>query len=84
MLKTVTQLCQKQNIRYLLNEPMCHHTSFKVGGCADILLYPKTNDDLKLLVEALKNGNIPYMILGFGSNLLVSDNGIEGAVICLS
>lgn len=63
------------------NEPMKNHISFKVGGPADFLLKPKTEDEIKRLIEFLKNENIPYIVIGNGSNLLVKDGGIRGVVI---
>jgi UDP-N-acetylmuramate dehydrogenase len=62
---------------------MSAHTTFKIGGAADILITVKSIDELQTAVNACKAADIPVMILGNGSNLLVSDNGIEGAVITL-
>ena len=71
------------NISYVLNEPMSAHTTFKIGGAADILITVNHIDELQTALGACKASDIPVMILGNGSNLLVSDNGIEGAVITL-
>lgn len=62
---------------------MSAHTTFKIGGAADILITVKSVDELQSAVNACKASGIPVMLLGNGSNLLVSDNGIEGAVITL-
>lgn len=70
-----------RKIEYILNEPMKAHTTFKIGGAADILISVKNEDELTEVLAACRK--IPYMILGKGSNLLVSDEGIEGAVITL-
>ena len=70
-------------IEYLLNEPMSRHTTFKIGGNADIFIKIKTLDQLKTVLAATKEFEVPYFVLGKGSNLLVSDSGIEGAVILL-
>ncbi len=56
-----------------LNEPMSKHTSFKIGGPADILVKPKGVDGLKFIFKAAKENNIPLTIIGNGSNLLVKD-----------
>ncbi|CEQ18863.1 UDP-N-acetylmuramate dehydrogenase [Paraclostridium sordellii] len=77
--KNLLNILDKEGI--YLNEPMKNHISFKVGGPADFLLKPKTEDEIKRLIEFLKNENIPYIVVGNGSNLLVKDGGIRGVVI---
>jgi len=72
-----------QKIEYKKNEPMCKHTSFKIGGLAEFFIEIKNADELCLLFKAIKECEMPYFIIGKGSNLLVSDKGIEGAVISL-
>ena len=67
----------------MLNEPMANHTTFRIGGNADIFLSPSNEDELKNIIKTLKEASVPYFILGNGSNLLVSDKGIEGAVISM-
>ncbi len=64
-----------------LNEPMSKHTSFKIGGPADILCIPESTDEVIKLIDYFKKSSINFIIIGNGSNLLVSDLGIEGAVI---
>lgn len=68
----------------LENEPMKNHTSFKVGGPADILVTPNKEEDIIQAVSVLKKYNIPYVVMGNGSNLIVKDRGIRGAVIKIS
>ncbi|RGX13711.1 UDP-N-acetylmuramate dehydrogenase [Paraclostridium sordellii] len=77
--KNLLNILDKEGI--YLNEPMKNHISFKVGGPADFLLKPKTEDEIRKLIEFLKNENIPYIVIGNGSNLLVKDGGIRGVVI---
>lgn len=77
--KNLLNILDKEGI--YLNEPMKNHISFKVGGPADFLLKPKTEYEIKKLIEFLKNENIPYIVIGNGSNLLVKDGGIRGVVI---
>jgi UDP-N-acetylmuramate dehydrogenase len=59
------------------------HTTFKIGGAADVFITVNSIDELRLAVGACRENGVPYMILGKGSNLLISDDGIEGAVIAL-
>lgn len=69
----------KEQIKY--NEPMKNHTTFKIGGPADCYIIVKTKEELKEVLIFAKENNIPVMIVGNGSNLLVLDGGIEGIVV---
>ena len=71
------------SITYALKEPMSAHTTFRIGGAADILITVSDIEELRTALCACKATGVPFMILGNGSNLLVSDDGIEGAVIAL-
>ena len=64
-----------------LQEAMKEHTTFRVGGPADLFLMPKNAEELKESIEILKKYDVPMMVIGNGSNLLVRDKGIRGAVI---
>lgn len=68
----------------MINEDMKNHIYFKVGGPADIFLTPKSIEQLSETVKICKQNNIPYLIIGNGSNLLVKDGGIRGVVITLT
>jgi len=63
------------------NEPMANHTTFKIGGPARYFYIAKNSDELLLAVEAAEELKLPYFILGWGSNLLVSDKGYDGLII---
>src|SRR3954469_6981815 len=66
------------------NEPLLNHTTIKIGGPADLFIEPSSVDNLKKVMEVIKKNSINWRAIGRGSNLLVSDKGIEGAVIKLS
>ena len=66
-----------------LNEMMSKHTSFCIGGPADLYAEPKDKFDLLTLVNFLQEQNIPFTMLGNGSNVLISDTGLRGVVINL-
>ncbi len=70
--------------RLLLKEPMSLHTTFKIGGPADVMLLPSSAEEVASAVKLLESSGEPYIIMGKGSNLLVGDLGIRGAVIKLS
>ena len=64
-----------------INEPMSKHTSFKIGGPAECLIKIQTVEELKSILEFSKEKNIQLTIIGNGSNILVSDEGIKGIVL---
>lgn len=64
-----------------LQEMMKEHTTFRVGGPADFFLQPKDAEELKDAIGILEKYHVPVMVIGNGSNLLVRDKGIRGAVI---
>ncbi|HTK81060.1 MAG TPA: UDP-N-acetylmuramate dehydrogenase [Bacteroidota bacterium] len=66
-----------------LNEPLGKYTSFQIGGPADFYLEPADKADVVAIVTYLQQQRLPYLILGKGSNMLVSDDGVRGAVINL-
>ena len=63
---------------------MKKHTSFKLGGPADIFVYPTNYEEVKEIIKLCNKYNESYFILGNGSNLLVKDGGIRGIVIKFS
>jgi UDP-N-acetylmuramate dehydrogenase len=79
----VENIVKKINIRGILrlDEPMSLHTSFRIGGPADIYARPSDRDDLAELLALADREGLPVFILGGGANILVSDLGIRGLVI---
>ena len=67
--------------RIKADEPMKMHTTFRIGGPARYFVIPETKEEIKAIIECCKSADMPYYILGNGSNLLVSDKGYEGVVI---
>ncbi|MDR2167994.1 MAG: UDP-N-acetylmuramate dehydrogenase [Clostridiales bacterium] len=70
-------------ISYQLNEPMREHTTFRVGGPADVFVEPVDENELLGVLRECRERGYPHFILGNGSNLLVRDGGIRGVVISL-
>lgn len=66
------------------NEQMSKHTSFKIGGPAEIFIQVATIEEIQRVLEISNKNNIPLHIIGNGSNLLVSDKGIKGIVLKIS
>ena len=67
-----------------VDESMSKHTTFKIGGGADVIIQPGGANQLLAVIKLLKRFDIPYFVMGNGSNLLVGDKGIRGAVIKIS
>ncbi|MDD3395336.1 MAG: UDP-N-acetylmuramate dehydrogenase [Anaerotignum sp.] len=65
----------------LTDEPMSGHTTFRTGGPADLFIMPKSLEEVKESIHILQQYQTPFMVIGNGSNLLVSDKGIRGAVL---
>lgn len=79
ILEGLCQILGEQNVKE--NEPMKKHTTFRVGGPADYFLTPENVEQVQETVLLLKENDIPYYIVGNGSNLLVGDLGYRGAII---
>ena len=68
----------------LRNEPMKNHITFRVGGPADVFATPQSVEDLLFIIQACREGGVPYFVIGNGSNLLVRDGGIRGVVVSMA
>lgn len=65
----------------MLNEPMAYHTSFKTGGPADVLIKPHNIAGLIQIIQCCKRMEIPLLVMGNGTNLIVRDKGFRGVVV---
>ncbi len=79
--RSVLDVAGNENVK--IDELMKNHTSFKVGGPADLLVYPSNYEMVKELIKICKENKVDYFILGNGSNLIIRDGGIRGVVIKL-
>lgn len=75
------KLLGEKNVRQ--SEPMNKHTTFRIGGNADIFVTPETESQIVNCIKLARNNNIPFYIVGNGSNLLVKDKGYRGVIIQL-
>lgn len=78
----LAQIVGEENV--LLDEPMSEHTTFKIGGPAEIFVIPDDPDEVAEVLEAIRKAGAPYFVLGCGSDLLVSDEGYHGVIISLT
>jgi UDP-N-acetylmuramate dehydrogenase len=67
--------------RLLVDEPLSAHTSYRIGGPADLFVWVESQDELCRVVALARECQVPYFLLGAGTNILVSDKGIRGLVI---
>ena len=81
-IKQIEEIVGKDNIK--TDEVMRKHTSFKVGGPADVMVYPVSFNMVKNLISFFKTNNINYYVMGNGSNLIIKDGGFRGVVINLT
>ena len=77
-IKDIQNFIPQENV--YINEPMSKYTSFKIGGPAECLIKIKTLEQLKLILKYTNENDIKLTIMGNGSNILVSDDGIKGIV----
>lgn len=67
--------------KVLFDEPMNRHTTFRIGGPADIFTMPDSGEEVKEILKLCREEELPFFVLGNGSNLLVSDRGYRGVII---
>ena len=78
-IKEIQNIIPQENV--YINEPMSKYTSFKIGGSAECMVKIKTLEQLKSILKYTNENNINLTIIGNGSNILVSDDGIKGIVV---
>ena len=72
-----------QGMEFRMDEPMSKHTSFRIGGPAEVMLFPKCAEELAFALKESQKLDTSIAILGAGTNILAPDDGILGIVICL-
>lgn len=80
--KSLEEIISKDKIKY--NEPMSKHTTMKVGGPADIMVFPNTIDEIIKVIKYARENKLPVKVIGNGSNVIASDLGVEGIIIKLT
>lgn len=81
--ETLTKTLQEHEISFSLNHPLAKYTTWKIGGPASFFISPESEKQLQVVLQTLHELDIPWFILGKGSNLLIKDTGFPGAVIKL-
>ncbi len=78
------KLCLDNGIKFKENQPLSYYTSMKIGGLCDIMVYPNSEKSISDIIKLNKSYDIPYFVLGKGSNVLVSSKGYRGCVISVN
>ncbi|WP_400163197.1 UDP-N-acetylmuramate dehydrogenase [Brevibacillus sp. TJ4] len=81
MKQIADELVQAGITKVWIDEPLANHTTWRIGGPADLLIQPKDKSSLQKALQILHRHQIPWSVIGRGSNLLVRDRGIRGAVL---
>lgn len=76
------QIVGEDNV--LVDEPMSEHTTFEIGGPADLFVTPDDADEVSEVLDACRTANASFFVLGCGSDLLVSDEGYRGVIVSLT
>lgn len=82
-IQNLLERCEGLHCEVSLHAPMKHYTTFQIGGNAELLIKPRDVDALSQIIEYCYDNQIHYLLLGKGSNVLIPDEGIDGAVILL-
>ncbi|WP_123039867.1 UDP-N-acetylmuramate dehydrogenase [Cohnella candidum] len=83
MQQLIAELQQASAGRVRVQEPLAPYTTWKIGGPADVLIIPENREELAAALALLHRHGVPWQVLGRGSNTLVSDKGVRGAVVKL-
>ncbi len=75
----LAEIIPQERIR--CGEPMKEHTTFRIGGPAEVFVTPESMEEIRAVAGVCRREHIPYYVLGNGSNLLVSDDGVQGVVV---
>ena len=79
---SIAKIAEECFTEYALDFPVSQKTTYKIGGNADGALFPDTAGKATAVVKRLKEEGVPFVFLGNGSNVLISDEGFRGAVVC--
>lgn len=84
LIESLAESLAEKNIECIRNAKISPYTSFNIGGIAKLIVFPKNNDEAVETLKKVSESEVRYLILGNGSNVLVSDEGFDGVVVILS
>jgi UDP-N-acetylmuramate dehydrogenase len=82
MFEALAEIVGSGNVR--VNVPLSAYTTFRIGGCCDYFVTPHKAEEIPEILAVCKKESVPWFVIGKGSNLLVSDDGFRGVIICLA
>ena len=82
-INNLVSFCKEHELKFLLDEPMRNYTTFKIGGPVSCAIFPKSSEEIQDIYKYLNINEIKTIVLGNGSNMLISDEGINGCAIIL-
>ncbi len=82
-MESLKDFALENNIAFAEKEPMAQHTSFKIGGKAEMAVFPKSTAEIALVAKFCNENNVKLTVLGNGTNVLIFDEGIGGCVMLL-
>lgn len=80
-MREVLHALESMGIPFSLNEPLKNHCTWRIGGPADLFVQPRTDEDVAAAVSAFRRNDVPWLVIGRGSNLLFDDDGFRGAIL---
>ena len=80
-MKSIKEFCEISGIRFLENEPLSNHISFKVGGKCEYMIFPDTEEKIIKSVKYLRESGIKFFVIGNGTNLIAYDEGFDGVIL---
>ncbi len=80
-MEKLTKKLQTLDVNWQANCPLSNHSTFHIGGAADVALFPRSRDELCASLSFLRENEIPTLVIGRGSNVVFSDEGYRGAVV---
>lgn len=83
-MQEVMSALERAGVPFTPNTPLHAYTTWKIGGPCDLVVFPRYVDEVSACIRIFNTTGIPWMIIGKGSNMLVSDEGFHGAVLRLS
>lgn len=81
-METLIRRLSAADVPYLQEEPLSKHTSFRIGGPAELMAFPRTEAELSVALRAAAEAEITPVLLGAGTNVLAPDEGKRGLIIC--
>lgn len=81
MISDIIDFLERANISFKENEPLSRRSSFRVGGLCNLIVFPKSDDEIKRVIQSLNEDGTRYLVIGKGTNILFDDRGFNGVIV---